>query len=211
MTQTGIRYRFNTEPRRWLAVAGAVFLKPVLLAPHLIALVALEAVTVVAMYAGWVWTAVTGRLPIGIQQLVAATMGWWVRVRAWYLGVTDEYPPFELRPPADYLPALDVEPTDDPSRWWAALAIVAVKVVAVLPFLILMVILEAALLIVAWVAAIIVLATGRLPVPLQDFCIGTGLWGSRVVMWLAGIDRPYPRFDLEVHPIDHTVQVTVSR
>ena len=200
MPAAHIRYRYNHRPRRSVAALGVLFIKIPLLIPHVIVLMMLEAALGLALYAGWWWTLITGDVPGFVSTTVTVTTGWWVRMRAWLTGVTDVYPPMESTPPDDYLPALDTTTNDSPSRVWAALGVVGLKVVAILPFLVLAILIELTLILVAWIAAIAVLFTGRHPRALQDFCIGTGQWGARLVAWLGGMDDAYPWFDIGVHP-----------
>ncbi len=85
------------ERSRGLAVAGIVFFaKAILLIPHFFVLYFLQFVAVVA---GWVafWIiAFTGSYPDGIFRFTVGTMRWYIRVSAWLLSLTDQYPPFAL-------------------------------------------------------------------------------------------------------------------
>jgi hypothetical protein len=85
------------ERSRGLAVTGILFfLKAILLIPHLFVLYFIQ---IAAAIAGWVafWIiAFTGTYPDGIYNFTIGTMRWYVRVYAWLLSITDEYPPFSL-------------------------------------------------------------------------------------------------------------------
>ncbi len=86
----------NQQPHRGWAVAGIFFVKLLAALPHLVLLALVTFVAVVATWIGYVVVLVSGRLPDGLQDFIAGTIRWWVRVMAWILGLTDEYPPFSL-------------------------------------------------------------------------------------------------------------------
>jgi hypothetical protein len=85
------------ERRQGLAVAGIIFfVKAILLLPHFIVLYFVQ---LVAAIAGWIayWIiAFTGEYPKGIFDFTVGAMRWNVRLQAWMLSITDEYPPFTL-------------------------------------------------------------------------------------------------------------------
>ena len=85
----------NESPSTGWAVAGIfVFPKALCLIPHLFLLFFVMIAVVVATWFSYVIAFITGTLPKGIQDFVAGAMQWYTRVMAWFLGLTDEYPPF---------------------------------------------------------------------------------------------------------------------
>lgn len=86
----------NQSPGRGLAVAGIFFVKLLAALPHLLVAGALAFVSMIAIWVGYVAAAFTGELPAGIQDLVAGTFQWFIRITSWVAGLTDEYPPFSL-------------------------------------------------------------------------------------------------------------------
>lgn len=71
--------------------------------PHFIILAALMLSLVVVIPIGWVAIVLTGRFPRGLHQYAAGVLRWGVRVQAYVLSLTDEFPPFSLS--ADPAPA----------------------------------------------------------------------------------------------------------
>ena len=72
MTQAAIAYRHNQQPRRGLALAGAIFcVKAVLLIPHLIIIGVLQYLAYAVAYIGFWIVAFTGKFPDGLQSLIA--------------------------------------------------------------------------------------------------------------------------------------------
>jgi hypothetical protein len=85
------------NPSRGWAVAGIlVFPKAFALIPHFIVLFFLVIGGMLALWIGFVVTALTGDYPRGIQDFLAGIMQWGLRVQAFMFGLTDEYPPFSL-------------------------------------------------------------------------------------------------------------------
>ena len=88
---------YPEAPSRGLALLGVLFLvKLILLLPHLIILAALDFVVFVVVYVGYWVVLITGRYPKGLFTLVVGVQRWSYRANAWFLGLTDRYPPFTL-------------------------------------------------------------------------------------------------------------------
>ena len=84
-------------PSRGLALLGVLFLiKLILLVPHIIILYALGFVSFVVVYIAYWAVLITGRYPRGLFTLVVGVQRWSYRTNAWFLGLTDRYPPFTL-------------------------------------------------------------------------------------------------------------------
>jgi hypothetical protein len=88
----------NESPSKGWAVAGIfVIPKGIALIPHVIVLGILAMVMLVITWFGFIVAALTGKLPVGIQEFAAGVLQWEARVTAWFFGLTDEYPPFALK------------------------------------------------------------------------------------------------------------------
>ena len=82
---------------RVLALLGALlFIKMVLLIPHLVILLFLSILMTVAVYIGYWAVLITGRYPVGLYTFVSGIQRWNYRVGAWLAGLTDRYPPFSF-------------------------------------------------------------------------------------------------------------------
>jgi len=86
----------NEAPSQGWAVAGIFLIKFVAAIPHFIVLGILGIVLLFITWFGFIITAFTGRLPLGIQEFAAGFLQWEARVLAWIFGMTDTYPPFSL-------------------------------------------------------------------------------------------------------------------
>jgi hypothetical protein len=86
------------NPSRRLAVATILFglVKAILLIPHLIILYFLSIVGMVFAIIAQFAVLFTGKYPAGMFRVVRGVILWHVRVSAYFLGLTDKYPPFSL-------------------------------------------------------------------------------------------------------------------
>jgi hypothetical protein len=84
-----------TSSSRFFAIPIVGFVvKGIILIPHFIVLYVLGFVVALCELVIWIPVLFTGQLPQWAFQLVAGTTLWAVRVYAYLLGLTDEYPPF---------------------------------------------------------------------------------------------------------------------
>lgn len=78
-----------------IPVVGA-FVKYIILIPHFIVLYVLSLVVGLCQLVIWIPVLFTGQYPQWAYQLVAGTTLWAMRVYAYFLGLTDAYPPFSF-------------------------------------------------------------------------------------------------------------------
>ncbi len=84
----------RTELNRWLPLV-----KWLLAIPHYIALFFIDLGAIVAVIAAWFAILFTGRYPQGLFEYVEGAIRWHTRVVGYALIlITDEYPPFRMRP-----------------------------------------------------------------------------------------------------------------
>lgn len=90
---------YPPKSSRGLAILGILtLLKALALVP---ALFCLYFVGIAAFVVFWIaqWAILfTGRYPEGMHRFVAGYLRWYTRAYAWLFGLTDRYPPFQLRP-----------------------------------------------------------------------------------------------------------------
>ena len=87
---------YTEASSRLLALLGVVFVKGLLLLPHVVILYLLGLVSFAVVYIGYWAVLVTGRYPRGLFDLVVGVQRWSYRTNAWLIGWTDRYPPFSL-------------------------------------------------------------------------------------------------------------------
>ncbi len=83
---------------RLLALAALLFgvIKLLLLLPHLIILSILGFVAGIAAVIGWIAVLFMGSYPRALFDFQVGLLRWNLRVNAYFLSVTDRYPPFRL-------------------------------------------------------------------------------------------------------------------
>lgn len=84
---------------RGLALATLLLFIPkaIILVPHFIMLYVLGLVAFICMVLAQVVVLFTAKYPKSMFDFVAGTTRWQTRVNAYFLGLTDSYPPFQLR------------------------------------------------------------------------------------------------------------------
>jgi hypothetical protein len=95
-----VEYRRPERSNRWLALATLLFFVPkaLITLPHVFLLYFLG---IAALFCGFVAQIVvlfTGQYPKGLHGFITGVMRWQTRTHAFLIGLTDEYPPFRLRP-----------------------------------------------------------------------------------------------------------------
>jgi len=201
MTQAAIVYRHNQQPRRGLALAGAIFfVKAILLLPHLLILSPLADLAWIVGYVGFWIVGFTGELPRPLQSMISMWLRWSIRTAGWLAGITDEYPPFDYDPP-QYPVDARTPVNEKPSAGWAVAGIfVFPKAICAVPHLFLLWFVTIAAIVVTWVGYLVTLFTGRFPTGMQDFIAGTMQWWARVLSWFLGLTDEYPPFGVKISP-----------
>jgi hypothetical protein len=198
----------DSNQSRWLWLV-----KWLLLIPHLIVLIGL-------WIAAWLMTIVagfailfTGRYPRGLFNFNLGVMRWSWRVSFYSIGAfgTDRYPPFSLRSDDRYPADFVVEYPEHLSRglvlvkWW----LLAIPQYVIVSFLVggwgfgwldgghvgsgggLIAVL-------AIVAAVVRMFTGKYPLPLFDLMLGLNRWCFRVLAYSALMRDEYPPLRLDM-------------
>ena len=207
-----VEARLDPGLSRWMWLV-----KWILAIPHLIVLALLWIAFGVTTFIAGIAILITGRYPRGLFDFNVGVLRWAWRVSYYAfsggLG-TDRYPPFTLAQTPDYPATLDAAYPDQMSRllvlvkWW---------LLAIPHYIIVAVIAgggfrwetaEGAS--IAWgpsggglvgvlaiVAAVILLVTGRYPRALFDLIIGLNRWVYRVIAYAALMTDRYPPFRLD--------------
>jgi hypothetical protein len=195
-----LRVTAHPEPglSRWLWIV-----KPILVIPHVIVLLALWiAAFFVTLAAGFAILA-TGRYPRRMFDFSVGVIRWSWRV-AYYTTsafATDRYPPFSLARDPDYPTDIEVDYPQELSRglvlvkWW----------LLVLPQYLVVAILSGGwgadhfglIGLLALFAAIVLLVKGEYPRSFFDLIVGLNRWVLRVVAYAALLTDEYPPFRLD--------------
>jgi Domain of unknown function (DUF4389) len=208
-----VRAEASLDPHlsRWLWLV-----KWLLAIPHFLILVFLwisfAALTVIAFFA----ILFTGRYPRGIFDFNVGVMRWSWRVTYYTYGAlgTDRYPPFSLSEVPDYPAHLEITYPEHLSR---GLVLVKWWLLAIPHYIVLSVFLGGGMWaagqaddsqwtwgvgglvgILVFIAAAVLLFTGRYPQTIFDFVLGMQRWGLRVAAYAGLMTDQYPPFRLDL-------------
>lgn len=96
------------------------------------------------------------------------------------------------------------------SRGWAALTILLIKLVALIPHAVVLIFLGIAQWVVAFIAQFVVAFKGEYPAGMHEFVTGVLRWGTRVASFAFSLTDRYPPFSLR--PLDdYPVDIVVRR
>ncbi|MCC3326431.1 DUF4389 domain-containing protein [Nocardia abscessus] len=204
-----IRVRGDLDPAlsRWMWLV-----KWLLAIPHYVVLFFLHVAYVVLTIVAFFAILITGRYPRKLFDFNVGVMRWGWRVSFYALSVlgTDKYPPFSLRPDADYPADLEI---DYPETLHRGLVLVKWWLLAIPHYLIVGAAVSGGLLIGGgdeWggasisllgilliVALIALLFTARYPQGVYDFVMGLNRWIIRVQAYAGLMRDEYPPFRLD--------------
>jgi hypothetical protein len=191
-----VDYGDGSRSRGWAAL-GIFNLKSFALFPHLIIVGALQTAAFILAYVGYFMILFTGHQPDGINRFIANTIGWYTRVSAFLGSTTDEYPPFEFDA-VGYPARFEYTPDEsERSKGWALAGVFFVKMLAAIPHLVALAVVQIVAFIGAWFGYWVILFTGTHPKGIHDFVAGAIRWGARVSAWITSLTDVYPPFSLE--------------
>jgi len=136
----------------------------------------------------WAAILVSGRIPRWLFEFQVAVNRWQVRAGAYFLILTDDYPPFE----GDYGTRYDVQYPERPSRW----RLVIWKFISSIPHFIILGTLALTLVVVMPICWFAILLTGRFPQGLHLYVAGVLRWGARVQAYVLSLTDEFPPFSL---------------
>ncbi len=167
---------------------GLIFIKWLLIIPHLIVLTLLGVGLAVVTIFAWFAILITGAYPRGMWNFSMSVLQWSARVTAYSSLQRDEYPPFGED---DYPVLFQLAYPERLSR-----GLIFIKWLLVIPHLIVLYVLNAVvgvILLIAWIA---ILFTGKFPRSLFDFVTGATRWSHRVAVYSLLLTDVYPPFSM---------------
>jgi hypothetical protein len=192
---------------------GLWLVKWLLVLPHVVVLAFLWLAFAILSLVALVAIVVTGRYPRGIFDFNVGVLRWTWRVSFYSYGAlgTDRYPPFSLRDDPDYPARLEVVYPESLSR---GLALVKWWLLALPHYLIVGVFAGGAwtavtahddwgwgggglISLLALIAGVALLFTGRYPRAIYDFVLGMNRWVFRVIAYAGLMTDAYPPFRLD--------------
>lgn len=170
----------------------------ILAIPHFLILYGLQIVARAVAVVAWFAIVFTGRMPVGLANLLCLYIRYNNRATAYAGFLREEYPPFAFdavpAEPGDY-PAVRTGFTpqlEDRNR-----VTVGFRLILAIPQIIVVALLGIAV-VVAWIIALFaVLFTGQWPDGLRTFVVGVMRWFTRVEAYLGLLTDEYPPFSTE--------------
>jgi hypothetical protein len=167
------------------------FFRWLLVIPHFVVLFFYGIVAYVAVVIAWFALIITGRYPAGLYAFNAGFVRYSARVSGYTYLLSDAYPPFGAGPETSYPVELSIGPPKERySRLSALIRVLPLIVVWVIAY-----VLGIVLAVVAFVAWIVIVITGRLPRGLHDvlaFCIS---YLTRANPYAFLLTERFPGFD----------------
>lgn len=168
----------------------------VLAVPHYPILIGLYLVYPLVVFAAGIAILFTGRYPRPLFDFNVGVLRWSWRVMNYRfpMNTTDKYPPFTLKPQADYPGDLEVDYPEQLSRgavlvkWW----------LLALPQIIMCWAMEAPLQVLCVISAVRLLARGTVSQGMFDLLMGIVRWRYRVAVYVSLMSDEYPPFRMDL-------------
>jgi len=223
--------------RLW-AVLAILTIKLIALIPHFIILAILSIVQFIAFVIAQIVVLVNGTYPPALYDFVTGVLRWQLRVGAFFLSLTDRYPPFALGPRDDYPVDLHASYPARSNRLLAGLTVLVLviafaiygvasarngstawgfngyggwsnlRAIVQIPHYIVLTFYGIAVLVVWFVAQFVILFVGRTGEGIHDFIENFTRWSTRVSSFAYGLTDRYPPFSGRPGP---TEDVPVSQ
>lgn len=164
-----------------------VLFRLILIIPQLLFLILVGIAAEIVLILGWFGALFTGRLPGFAADFLSGVLRWQVRVHAYYLLLTDQYPPFSLED-ADYPARVAMRPgrLNRLAVLFRFILVIPASIVAGVAIYGL----ETIALFVIW---LIMLITGRMPTSLYEAASAVLRYSTRVTGYLYLLTSEYPR------------------
>ena len=148
-------------------------------------------------FVGWILGVITGKIPEGIQTLIALSIRYSARTMSYALFLREEYPPFSFdttfadpgddpRVRVDFVP--EIEGRNRLTIFFRILLAIPHMIVLAVLFIVFYVVV-----IIAWFAVII---TGNWPTGLRNFAVGLLRWNTRLNGYMYLLTDKYPPFSM---------------
>lgn len=172
----------------------------VLAFPHYPILIGLYLVYPLAVFAAGIAILFTGRYPRPLFDFNVGVLRWSWRVMNYRfpMNTTDQYPPFTLKPRADYPGDLQVDYPEQLSRW----AVLVKWWLLALPQIIMCWAMEAPLQVLCVISAVRLLVRGTVSQSMFDLLMGIVRWRYRVAVYVSLMRDEYPPFRMDLGGLD---------
>jgi D-xylose transport system permease protein len=179
-----------------------IFIREILLIPHIIVLYLLTLLVGLINLIAWVPVLFGGSYHPGLYNFVSGYLRWSGNVSAYFLGLTDTYPPFSRDQQEDFPVRVTFEPPERSARFWAIPVIGYVaRSLALIPHAIALIVVTLVVYVVHLAAWVPVLFRGTYPRWAYWLSCGAIRWTLRVNAYFYGLTDQYPPFSLAGIPV----------
>ncbi len=168
-----------------------IFVKWLLVIPHLFVLYALGAVLAVITLIAFFAILFTTRYPEGLFKIAVGVQRWQANVYAYMFLMRDEYPPFSWDS-GEYPVTVEIEYPDTLNRW-----LPLIKWLLIIPNMIVLMLVGLIAYLLIFVAWFAILFTGKFPRGMFDFVVGAQRWSLRLNAYIYLMRDEYPPFSTE--------------
>lgn len=158
-----ISFKHQETSSRWWALGTIFGIKGIALIPHLIVLYLLQLAAAVVGIIGIFAVLFLGRYPVSLENFIINIAKWQWRVAAFYMCLSDKYPPFTLSGGADNPAVLSFQHQEKSSRWMALLTLIPIKYILLIPHIVVLIVLEIIAAVSMVIGVFAVLFVGRYP------------------------------------------------
>lgn len=166
-----LTFQHQEKSSRLWALLTILGIKCIVLIPHMIVLFLIQFALAFVSLIGIFAVLFTGKYPQSFENFVVGATRWQYRINAYFLCLTDKYPPFALKSIGDYPADLTFAHQEKSSRLWALLTILGIKGIILIPHMIVLMVMTIIAMFVMLIGLFAVLFTGRYPQSLENYMV----------------------------------------
>jgi Domain of unknown function (DUF4389) len=186
-----VTFKHQDKSSRLWALLTIIPIKMIALIPHFFVLYLLQIVAGILAIAGILVTLFTGKYPKSIENIVVGLFRWIWRVNAYFMCLTDKYPPFALKA-GDYPADLSFAHEKTSSRLWALLTIIPVKMILLIPHIIVLFVLQLIAGVCMLLGLFVTLFAGKYPKSFESVIVTAMRYQFRLNAYIMCLTDKYP-------------------
>jgi len=189
--QANVTFIHQDKSSRLWALLTIFGIKGLLLIPHMVVLFVLQIVAMLGMIVGVFAVLFTGKYPLAIEEFVVGITRWQWRMMAYFLCLTDKYPPFSLKK-ANYPAEFSFQHQEKSSRLMAVLTLIPIKYFMLIPHMFVMMVLGFLAEISMFLGIFVTLFTGKYPKMFEKIIRSFMNYSVRIQLYFMCLTDKYP-------------------
>lgn len=187
-----LSFKHQESSSRLWSLLTLLGIKSIVMIPHIIVMGVLQMVAGILSIIGIFAVLFLGRYPQGIEKIVVGVNQWNFRVNAYFLCMTDKYPPFNMESGGEYPADLTFEHQESSSRLWALLTLLGIKGIALIPHMIIVFLMMIGAMFVMIIGIFAVLFTGKYPQSFENYMVTLYKYLWRIQAYYMCLTDQYP-------------------